>query len=257
MTLFRILCFLLVSYLLLILPAGYGSEHQYNCPSSFSCGNRGSFRYPFTKIEQPDCGFIVIHGCDDSYYSPKLIQLEKNARTTELTAPIDQNTITLSDPDFYKRLQYNVCDTLNHNYTLPPPSPLVSFYINYNVTLFQCNHSHNFNRPSEYFKYNCPSYDIYYDRKQHSNVTKEKARSFFSSCSLLQFPSKDLTDTENILSFVSGQMVVKIVLSADCEECCNHRGGQCRLNANNKFYCHYGKLQLNFSLIPFKYLLYS
>ncbi|KAI5414948.1 hypothetical protein KIW84_040413 [Lathyrus oleraceus] len=92
----------------------------------------------------------------------------------------------------------------------------------------ECNHSHNFNPPSEYFKYNCPSFDIYYDRKQHSNVTKEKARSFSSSCSLLQFPSKDLTDTENILSFVSGQMVVKIVLSADCEECCNHKGGQCR-----------------------------
>ncbi|KAI5421769.1 hypothetical protein KIW84_045268 [Lathyrus oleraceus] len=80
--------------------------------------------------------------------------------------------------------------------------------------------------------------------KQHSNVTKEKARSFSSSCSLLQFPSKDLTDTENILSFVSGQMVVKIVLSADCEECCNHKGGQCRLNANNKFYCHNGTLQM-------------
>ncbi|XP_050877932.1 serine/threonine-protein kinase KIN2 [Lathyrus oleraceus] len=257
MGLVHLFCFLWFCHLMLILSSGHGSGYQSNCPPSFTCGNRGIFRYPFTKAEQPDCGLIFIYGCGGSYYSPKLIQLEKNAKNTELTAVIDQNTITLSDPDFYKRLQHNVCDTLNHNYTLPPPSPLVSFYINYNVTLFQCNHSHNFNPPSEYFKYNCPSFDIYYDRKQHSNVTKEKARSFFSSCSLLQFPSKDLTDTENILSFVSGQMVVKIVLSADCEECCNHRGGQCRLNANNKFYCHNGTLQMNFSDHIFHLLMYG
>jgi hypothetical protein len=37
-------------------------------------------------------------------------------------------------------------------------------------------------------------------------------------------------------------MVVKIVLSADCDECCNHRGGQCRLNSNKMFYCHNGML---------------
>ncbi|CAK8574041.1 unnamed protein product [Lathyrus sativus] len=239
MDLIHLFRFLLFCHLVLILSAGYGSEHQYNCPRSFTCGNGGNFSYPFTKAEQPDCGLILVVGCDASYYSPKWIQLEKNAKPTELTAVIDQNTITLSDPDFYERLQYNVCDTLYHNYTLPSPSPLVSFYINNNVTLFQCNNSHNLKPPSNYFKYNCSSYNIYYDRKQYSNVTKEKARSIFSSCSLLQFPSKDLTDTENILSFVSGQMVVKIVLSADCEECCNHRGGQCRLDANNKFYCHY------------------
>ncbi|CAK8574024.1 unnamed protein product [Lathyrus sativus] len=239
MALVHLFCFLLFCHLMLILSSGHGSRYQSNCPPSFTCGNRGIFRHPFTTSEQPECGFIFIHGCNGSYYSPKWIQLEKNAKTTELTAVIDQNTITLSDPDFYQRLQYNVCDTLNHNYTLPPPSPLVSFYINYNVTLFQCNNSRNLNPPSHYFKYNCSSYIIYYDRKQHSNVTKEKAHSFFSSCSLLQFPSKDLTDTKNILSFVSGQMVVKIVLSADCEECCNHRRGRCRLNANNKFYCHY------------------
>ncbi|CAL5210005.1 unnamed protein product [Lathyrus oleraceus] len=239
MGLVQLFCFLLFCQLVLILSARYGSGYQYNCQRSFSCGYRGILHYPFTKAEQPDCGLILIHGCDDSYYSPKLIQLEKNAKNTELTAVIDQNTITLSDPDFYKRLQHNVCDTLNQNYTLPPPSPLVSFYIIYNVTLFRCNHGHSINPPRQYFKYNCSSYYIYYDSKQYSNVTIEKARSFFSSCSLFQFPSKDLTDTENILSFVSGQMVVKIVLSADCEECCNHRGGQCRLNANNKFYCHY------------------
>jgi hypothetical protein len=55
-----------------------------------------------------------------------------------------------------------------------------------------------------------------------------------------------LTDTKNILSFVSSQMVVKIVLSADCDECWNLRGGQCRLDVNKWFYCHKGTFQINF-----------
>jgi hypothetical protein len=46
-------------------------------------------------------------------------------------------------------------------------------------------------------------------------------------------------------------MVVKIVLSADCDECCNHRGGQCRLDANKMFYCHNGTFQINFWTIAF------
>jgi hypothetical protein len=231
---------------MLILSAGYGSGYQYNCPRSFSCGIRGTLRYPFTKAEQPDCGFILIHGCDASYYSPKFIQLDKNTKSIELTSVVDQNTITISDHDFYKRLEDNVCDTLKHNYPFPLPSPFVSFYIDYNVTLFRCNHSHNINPPANYLQYNCPYYDIYYDSNPYPNVTTEKAHSFFPSCSLLQFPTKDSTDTKNILSFVSSQMVVKIVLSADCDECCNHRGGQCRLDANKMFYCHNGTFQINF-----------
>lgn len=246
-------CLLLFCQLMLILSAGYGNKYKSNCSRSFSCGIRGNLRYPFTKAEQPDCGFILIHGCDSGFYSPKMIQLEKNAKTIELTSLIDQNTITLSDKDFYNRLQDNVCDTLSHNYTLPSPSPLVSFYISYNVTLFRCNHNHDIKPPAKYFQYNCSDYDIYYDTSQYPNVTKDKAHSFFSSCSVLQFPSKDLTDTKQILSFVSGQMVVKIVLSADCDECCNHRGGQCSLDANKMFYCHNGMLHINFSYscIPF------
>ncbi|XP_058769103.1 LEAF RUST 10 DISEASE-RESISTANCE LOCUS RECEPTOR-LIKE PROTEIN KINASE-like 1.1 [Vicia villosa] len=237
MTLVHLFCFLLFCHLVLILSEGYGSGYQDNCPHSFSCGIRGNFSYPFTKAEKPDCGLILIHSCDAGYYSPKLIQLEENARTTELTGSIDQNTITLSDQDFYKHLQNNACDALNHNYTLPPPSPLVSFYIIYNVTFFRCNHGHKINPPAHYFKHNCSSYDIYYDSNQYPNVTIEMARSFFPSCMVLQFPSKDLTDTKNILSFVSGQVSVKIELSADCDKCCNH-GGQCRLDASKKFYCH-------------------
>jgi len=231
-------------FLLLILSAGYGRVYKDKCPHSFRCGKIGILHYPFTKAEQPDCGIIPIQSCNAGNYSRKMIQLEKNAKTIELTSVINKNTITLSDQEFYKRLQDNVCDTLNHNYTLPPPSPFVSFYIKYNVTLFRCNHSHNINPPAHYFKYNCSSnsYDIYYNRNPYPNVTKEKADSFFSSCSVLQFPSKDLTDTKNILSFVSAQMVVKIVLSADCDACCNHRGGQCRFDANKMFHCDNGTL---------------
>ncbi|GAU14798.1 hypothetical protein TSUD_50100 [Trifolium subterraneum] len=150
-------CFLLFCHLALILSAGYGSGYQYNCSRSFSCGVRGTLRYPFTKAEQPDCGFILIHGCDASYYSPKFIQLEKNAKTVELTSVInDQHTITISDQDFYKRYPLHATAEIN---------PL--------------------------------------------------------------------------------EMAIKIVLSADCDECCNLRGGQCRLDANKLFYCHNDRKELS------------
>ena len=42
-------------------------------------------------------------------------------------------------------------------------------------------------------------------------------------------------------------MEVKIVLSDDCDECFNHRGGQCMLDAKRMFYCQNGKLQIDFS----------
>ncbi|KAK7280451.1 hypothetical protein RJT34_25515 [Clitoria ternatea] len=35
------------------------------CPSPIECGYLGNFTFPFTSSQHPDCGILVIHGCDD------------------------------------------------------------------------------------------------------------------------------------------------------------------------------------------------
>ncbi|KAK7280452.1 hypothetical protein RJT34_25516 [Clitoria ternatea] len=92
--------------------------------------------------------------------------------------------------------------------------------------------------PQHYYRYPCHDFDIYYDGLVSPNKTE--AHSFFSSCSVLQFPYKDRTDTTNILSFVSAEMMLQVVLSDDCDNCYNRRGGLCRLDKNRKFYCDRG-----------------
>ncbi|KAK7269798.1 hypothetical protein RIF29_22534 [Crotalaria pallida] len=172
----------------------------------------------------------------------KKIQLEKNGRSILLTGVTEPNTtepnkvITLSDEEFHKRLDNKTCDILKNNYTLPPPSPLVSMYIKYNVTLFHCKHNLNIKPPARYYRYSCNDYDIYYDNVLSSpNITE--VHNFFSPCSVLQLPSKDITDTTDIKSFVSSQLALEVVLSDDCAECCIDRGGLCQLDSNKKFSC--------------------
>ncbi|XP_061357743.1 LEAF RUST 10 DISEASE-RESISTANCE LOCUS RECEPTOR-LIKE PROTEIN KINASE-like 1.1 [Gastrolobium bilobum] len=232
------LCFVLLTNLVVILSGGY----QQNCPRSFNCGNIGPFHYPFTKAEQPLCGLLPIHNCDGDYYSPRNIQLEMNGKSKVLnvTGIVLPNKITLLDEDLHQRLKDQTCETLNNNYTLSSPSPLFSVYIKWNVTLFRCKHDLNIKPPVSYLQHKCDDldFDIYYDGSLSPNYTnEEEVHRFFSSCSALQFPSKDLSDTKDIQSFVSSQMVVEIVLSHDCDECCHHNRGQCRLDTNKSFYC--------------------
>lgn len=55
------------------------------------------------------------------------------------------------------------------------------------------------------------------------------------------------TDTRDILPFVSAEMVLEVVLSNDCYECYNFRGGQCLLVNHKTFNCSEGTLGINFS----------
>ncbi|KHN06681.1 Putative receptor-like protein kinase [Glycine soja] len=237
MALVDLFCFLFC-FLVLILSAGYGNGHQ-NCPHSFTCGNLGTLHYPFTKAELPDCGLLAIRDCDNPHQHTKTIQLEKNGNSSSIVVNgiTQQGEISILDEDFHKRLQQNTCGALKNNYSLPSPSSLYSIHIEYNVTLFKCKHSLNMKPPAHYFKYQCHDYDydIYYDSLPSPN--NKEAHSLFSSCSVIQISSKDLTDTSNILSFLSAEMTLEVVLSNDCYECYNLRGGQCLLDSNQKFYC--------------------
>ncbi|KAF7827769.1 LEAF RUST 10 DISEASE-RESISTANCE LOCUS RECEPTOR-LIKE PROTEIN KINASE-like 1.1 [Senna tora] len=203
-------CLFLFSHLFLLLSAVCGNGSHDQCPRSFHCGNLGRIQFPFTKAERQDCGLLMVHGCDDpNSSSPKKIQLQENGRLV---------------------------------------SPLVSFHIRYNVTIYRCNHSLNVRPPFDFMSHACPGYDIYYSSSNPSPNHEQVQSTTFSECSVLQLPIKDLTDTKDVLKFLTGQMVMEVRLSDDCDKCYNHKGGQCRLDRNKNFSCYKEKKSMALKL---------
>ncbi|KAF7827767.1 LEAF RUST 10 DISEASE-RESISTANCE LOCUS RECEPTOR-LIKE PROTEIN KINASE-like 1.1 [Senna tora] len=234
---FRLLFY---THLTLLLSASYGNGSHDKRPPSFSCGSLGRIHYPFTKAEEPECGLIAIHGCDNSS-SDKAIKLE-NGRSFLVTSILQQDglnsslQITSFDQVLHDRLQSNgSCEAFNNNITLPESSPLVSFDIKYNITLYRCNHSLNVSPPTGFIKHLCPDYNIYhYSILSTPNHTE---LSSFSACSVLVLPKKDLPDTDDLRSFLTGQIVLDVRLSDDCDKCYNRKGGLCSLDSNRSFKC--------------------
>ncbi|KAF7827770.1 LEAF RUST 10 DISEASE-RESISTANCE LOCUS RECEPTOR-LIKE PROTEIN KINASE-like 1.1 [Senna tora] len=246
--------FFFFSYLVFLLSAVYANGKNDHCPRSFPCGKLGKIQFPLTKAERPDCGLLVVHGCDEPNPSSlKTIQLEKNGRQLLLTTVFQrENLIKVFDQDLHNHLKSNVCQVFNKNISLPQHSPLVSFHLRNNVTIYRCNHSLNISPPIGFINHTCPGYDIYYqgsDLPLTSQTQKKKNKGLplnleqapiFSACSVLQLLEKDVTNTTNLLSFLTAQMLLEVRLSDECDKCYNHNRGQCRLDKNKKFFCDKG-----------------
>ncbi|KAK4263843.1 hypothetical protein QN277_029206 [Acacia crassicarpa] len=230
--------FLLISQLLLV-SASYGHASHDKCPRSFKCGKIGSIQFPLTKAEMPDCGFMMVHNCDDpNRDSTKTIELDKSVKKIlNLTGVFPQlHMIEVFNPDLHTRLQSNgSCEAFNKSFSIPAKSPVISFYIKYNITLFKCPHHFNVSHPTGFIKHNCDGFDIYH-YSGDANRPNSVQQSCFSACSSLVLPKKDLPDTTDLQSFLSAHMMLEVRLSDDCDKCYNHQGGQCKLD-HNKFYC--------------------
>ncbi|XP_061357746.1 LEAF RUST 10 DISEASE-RESISTANCE LOCUS RECEPTOR-LIKE PROTEIN KINASE-like 1.1 isoform X2 [Gastrolobium bilobum] len=229
---------LILSQLLLLLLV---SAHDGKCPPSFECGYLGQISFPFTITQRQDCGVLAIHGCDlKDPTAPKTIQLSNTTTTTTTRFPIvtsvDSKTITIADDVLRKNLHSKSCKTFN-NYSLPPTSPLGSFYIKYNITMFRCNHSLTVTIPKFYNYSNCSDYNIYY----YIPLNTAKAPGFklpssLAPCSTIQLPVRDQS-TSDPFDFLSPQVLIQVELSDDCQKCHRHQRGQCQLNNEGKFYC--------------------
>ncbi|XP_061336774.1 LEAF RUST 10 DISEASE-RESISTANCE LOCUS RECEPTOR-LIKE PROTEIN KINASE-like 2.5 [Gastrolobium bilobum] len=228
---------LILSQLLLLLLV---SAHDGKCPPSFECGYLGQISFPFTITQRQDCGVLAIHGCDlKDPTAPKTIQLSNTTTTTTrfpIVTSVDSKTITIADDVLRKNLLSKSCKTFN-NYTLPPTSPLASFYIKYNITMFRCNHSLTLTIPKFYNYSNCSDYNIYY----YIPLNTAKAPGFklpssLAPCSTIQLPVRDQS-TSDPFDFLSPQVLIQVELSDDCHKCHRSQRGQCQLNNEGKFYC--------------------
>ncbi|KAH7841551.1 hypothetical protein Vadar_031389 [Vaccinium darrowii] len=154
-----LLSFFLVSHLLVL------HSSVSSCPSSFDCGTRGRFKFPFTNSKtDPDCGLLPL-SCDE----PALkVRLGEEGKFIQVSG-IDDDAIKISDPMLKNLIDSKNCDFFSyfHHLDFGP----VSYTISPNRTFFKCllpsNPDHE-DLSAKYFSDNyiryrgCEGYTVYY-----------------------------------------------------------------------------------------------
>ncbi|CAK8574025.1 unnamed protein product [Lathyrus sativus] len=211
-------------------------DHE-RCPTSFSCGYLGQITFPLTVPQHPQCGALAILGCDNkNTTAPKTIQLGSPPSKQLFTVPyVEGDVITVRDNEAQrKNLRSKDCQVF-HNFSVPPASPLASFYIKYNITMFKCNHSLSVIPPKSFYSYtNCTAYSIFYGL-QNSGGNVEVPSSL-AQCTVYQVAVRD-SPTDDPFDFLSPEIQIKVQLSDDCNKCLRHQRGRCQLDIHEKFRC--------------------
>ena len=224
--------------LLLSLLMFHVSAQDGRCRTSFSCGYLGNISFPFTVTQHPHCGILAISGCrSNNTAAPKSIQLGKPPSEQSLIATyVDRDTITVTDEAQRKNLLVKNCQAFK-NYTVPSTSPLASFYIKYNITMFKCNDSLSVNLPDYFNNYtNCRGYNLYYDLLNSVRPRGFKVPSSLAQCKQFQVAIRN-RPTDDPFEFLSPEIVIQVQLSDDCNMCLRHQGGPCQLDIQGKFLC--------------------
>ncbi|AES62876.1 cysteine-rich RLK (receptor-like kinase) protein [Medicago truncatula] len=152
---------------------------------------------------------------------------------------VEGNTITVSDETQQKYLLSKKCQAF-HNYPVPPTTPLGSFYIKFNITMFKCNRSLKVTPPKSFQNYaNCSGYDIYYDLQNIVRPPPFKVPNSLAQCTQCQAAVRDMPN-DDPFEFLSPQISIVVQLSDDCNQCLHHQGGRCRLDIQGKFHCAEG-----------------
>lgn len=190
--------------------------------------------------QHPQCGALAILGCDNkNTNAPKIIQLGSPPSKQFFTVTyVEPDAITIAENEAQrKKLQSKNCQAF-HNFTVPPTSPLASFYNKYNITMFKCNHSLSVIPPKPFYNYtNCPGYSIYYGLQ--NSAGNFKVPSSLAQCTVYQVAIRD-SPTDDPFDFLSPEFQIQVQLSDDCNKCLRHRGGQCQLDIHKNFYCAKG-----------------
>ncbi|XP_057961689.1 LEAF RUST 10 DISEASE-RESISTANCE LOCUS RECEPTOR-LIKE PROTEIN KINASE-like 1.1 isoform X3 [Malania oleifera] len=206
-----------------LLPPLFAKPH--NC-SSFVCGNLGSIRFPFRKInDDPECGLLTVT-CSQP---DQRIQLVEQGKWYQVMNISQDDTIFINDVELQQRLKNNKCDVFE-NLKLPT-SLKINLIIEPNMTFFKCNrtlHSALHTR----FEHTCGAYDIKYDDVPY-NFRKEVP----PQCSVIQLPmAKQNKNYSDPFSLLAHEFYLKAQLSWDCIDC-RHQGGQCKYDSKGRVRC--------------------
>ncbi|KHN11389.1 Putative serine/threonine-protein kinase [Glycine soja] len=239
-----VLWFLLFSSLpLLLLSEGNANGHRDDCPDSFDCGSIGRIHFPFTTVERHNCGVLAIRDCNDSNQtSAKHVQLTKGGKLFQVTQVNCKwwwpCSISIIDQDFRGLLENGSCKALSYNITVPPSSALGYFYVQNNISIFNCSrHLRTLNHTNGFINYTstrCPSSVFYF-----APPDSQTLRSFTSSCSMVQLPKR--IDSEffkgDPFGFLTAEITFEFMFSDDCIRCHEEGKGFCEPDSNGKIHC--------------------
>ncbi|KAK7338498.1 hypothetical protein VNO77_19109 [Canavalia gladiata] len=219
------------------------------CPPSFDCGNLGTMQFPYSDTKHPQCGLLVVHGCEDR--DPDAVKTIKN-KGKWFYVTRDENTggIVFRDNEFRELLLSGRCGAFDKNYTSDNTSPFFSFEF-INVTLFRCDRTLNLTTPLTFNKSTvCPD-DIFYDAANIGSNSNDFNR-YFKSCAMVRLPIRDaglVPDPTKLFDYVSADIPIQVHVSPACSSCYNSKGGQCQLDNQGKFFCQQEKSSITVKIV--------
>ncbi|PIN14991.1 Serine/threonine protein kinase [Handroanthus impetiginosus] len=200
------------------------------CQKSFNCGDVGSLEWPLSN--EPGCGLVLVN-CT----SIPTIQFEAGGPRYRILQKLSTNKFRVVDELLSGNLTTTNCVAFG-NIALPV-SPLTSFTISPNLTIFSCS---NFLDPDDkqkvqdyiksYRTYtHCDAFTLCYS-DQHNNVPTDVPR----NCSIAQMPRKPVQSSGDLLQQLSPEFDVEWHISPDCLSC-HRRGGKCVVSKDNHIHC--------------------
>ncbi|CAN4121788.1 unnamed protein product [Withania somnifera] len=201
------------------------------CTDEFKCGSLGVMKFPFTNSSNPECGL-----CKFDCHAKPYPKIELGGHKYDALVKKDY-------------LDHNNCMSFYKTFSLPK-SPLVSFQIVPNLTLYRCNHSHDNTiqkTPDTFFqdfsRYKCKDFNVYYHRPNKTilgNTSDKISGKLPKNCSLVQLPiplpipSKPYNS--DLFKLLTSNILLEWELSKDCHLCLD-KGGKCLIVDEHKFHC--------------------
>ncbi|XP_060214760.1 LEAF RUST 10 DISEASE-RESISTANCE LOCUS RECEPTOR-LIKE PROTEIN KINASE-like 1.1 [Lycium barbarum] len=237
-----ILCCLMIFNLLQV-----QGNSESNCTEEFECGSLGIMKFPFTDSSNPECGLCKFD-CQAKPY-PK-IELGGH----KYDALVKKGDFFLiSDPKLHKQLENKSCKPFYKKISFPN-SPLISFQIVPNLTLYRCKHSHdnNIQKTTDSFfqdfdRYNkCKDFNVYYHhpKKALTNTSAKISGKLPKLCSLVQLPiplpTPSKSYSSDLFELLTSSILLNWELSKDCHDCLD-KGGKCLIGDEHNFHCSKGQ----------------
>ncbi|XP_028785813.1 uncharacterized protein LOC114741727 [Neltuma alba] len=202
----------------------------------FDCGNLRKLSFPFTTPKHK-CGMLAIRGCEDpNPNKTKTVQFSGKEFQVRRFDGLHRIRVILRDRALQNYLENDDCHALYCNITLPPSSPLGSFHILPNLTMYKCNSLHTYRVSKQFLKYTgcgkSTNETILFGKQDQDDPPLSLA-----ICSRVQLPVNKLAFSADPFTFIASEFPVSIQLSEDCFRCFDHNKGICHLNSTEGFYC--------------------
>ncbi|XP_020549270.1 LEAF RUST 10 DISEASE-RESISTANCE LOCUS RECEPTOR-LIKE PROTEIN KINASE-like 2.5 isoform X2 [Sesamum indicum] len=219
------------------------------CSDYYSCGSLGILEFPLSDTTEPECGLFVV----DCYTTPPRIQLEAGGTWYNILQKLSTNKFSVEDPFLNAQMSDTTCFSFQ-NQSLPD-SPFSSFTVSPNLTIFSCamflDHNNKVKIQDYFQNYknytSCELRTLYYKDPAYGFTSREI--SIPGSCSVIQMPVKSNQSSANLVQLLSAEFDLEWTISADCLSC-HSRGGKCRTNSDNGFWCAGGVTMVALASTP-------